>query len=85
VKIIEPFIKMIKFFKPLYFFLSFAIGLFMVYLFQPAPTVVVKFPSPYNAGKITYSKDDSCYKFKSTMVDCPENKEIIKPQPVDMM
>ena len=74
---------MFKNFRPIYFFLSFAIGLFMVYIFHPPPTVVLKFPSPYNAGKITYKdQHDSCYKYEANAVDCPANKNSIKPQPL---
>jgi len=74
---------MLKRIKPLYFFLSFAIGLLVVYIFHPAPSVVVKFPSPYNAGKITYEgKHDSCYVYQANKVDCPEDKKTIKSQPL---
>ncbi len=66
-----------------YFFVSFAIGLLFVYVSAPAPEVVVKFPSPYNAGKVTYKdKSDTCYKYKADKVLCPIDKSIIKPQPL---
>ena len=69
--------------RPLYFFISFAIGLLLVYVFHPAPTVVVKFPSPYNAGKITYEdKHDSCYKYTANKVACPTDSKEIKSQPL---
>ena len=69
--------------RPLYFFISFAIGLLLVYVFHPAPTVVVKFPSPYNAGKITYEdKHDSCYKYTANKVACPSDSKEIKSQPL---
>jgi hypothetical protein len=66
--------------KPLYFFLSFGIGLLLVYFLQPSPKVVLKFPSPFNAGQVTYREDDSCYKYNATKVDCPEDG--VKPQPL---
>lgn len=67
--------------RPLYFFISFAIGLLLVYLIQPSPKVVVKFPSPYNAGNITYKdSNDSCYKFDAVKVACDEKPT--KPQPL---
>lgn len=68
---------------PFYFFVSFAIGLFVVYILNPAPSVVVKFPTPYNAGHVVYKdKSDSCYKYKAEPVDCNANRHILKPQPL---
>jgi|UniRef100_A0A6C0BGU3 hypothetical protein len=69
--------------NPLAFFLAFAVGLFLCYITHPAPEVVVKFPSPYNAGNVTYKdKANTCFKFKADKVECPINKELIKPQPI---
>lgn len=74
---------MLKFLNPLYFFISFAVGLFIVYVFNPPPQVVVKFPSPYNSEKIIYKdKNDSCYKYKSENVTCPTDRTLIRPQPL---
>lgn len=64
---------------------SFAIGILFTYLITPPPKVIVKFPSPYNAGKVLYrDKSDACYMFKSDTVTCepgPDNKSIL-PQPL---
>lgn len=68
---------------PFYFFLAFAVGLFYCYLTSPKPEVIVKFPSPWNVGKVTYkNKDDTCYKYDAEKVTCPLDKSLIKPQPV---
>lgn len=68
---------------PLSFFISFSIGLFFCYILTPPPEVVLKFPSPYNAGKVVYKdKADTCYKYKAEKVNCPLNKALIKPQPI---
>lgn len=69
---------------PLYFIISFAVGLFVCYITHPKPEVIVKFPSPYNAGAVTYkdSESDTCYKYKADKVSCPRDKTIIKEQPV---
>ena len=40
--------------RPLWFFAAFAFGLLACYVLQPKPEVVVRFPSPYNAGKVVY-------------------------------
>lgn len=69
--------------SPFYFFLAFGIGLLIVYMYAPRPEVVVKFPSPYNAGKIKYKdKHDNCYIIKASNVACPVDKSKIKPQPL---
>lgn len=69
--------------NPLAFFIAFAIGLFMCYVTQPRPEMVVKFPSPFNAGDITYTdKSSNCFKFKAEKVSCPIDKSLIKPQPI---
>jgi hypothetical protein len=69
--------------RPLYFFSAFAIGLLACYLITPAPHVVVKFPSPYNAGKIVY-KDSArnCFKFNADKVECPADASKTKAQPI---
>ena len=71
--------------RPLYFLVSLAIGLFIVYVFHPKPEVVVKFPSPYNAGNIIYrDAHDSCYEYKAipTSCDADEVGVPIVPQPL---
>jgi hypothetical protein len=65
------------------FIIAFAIGLFFCYIITPAPELVIKFPSPYNAGKVVYrDKADSCYIYNADKVQCPTDKSLIKPQPI---
>ena len=69
--------------QPLYFFVAFAIGLFACYLTNPKPSIVVKFPSPYNAGKVLYKDgNDTCYRYHADKVSCPVDQGLIKPQPI---
>lgn len=69
---------------PLYFFLAFAVGLLMCYATSPKPEIVLKFPSPYNAGRVIYKTSaNSCYKYDASKVACPTDKSLIKPQPVE--
>ena len=70
--------------NPLAFFLAFAFGLLFCYVTKPAPQMVVKFPSPQNAGSVVYKSkaDDGCFKFEAEKVSCPYDKNLIKPQPV---
>ena len=66
--------------SPFYFFLSFAIGLLVVYVITPPPEIVLKFPSPYNAGSIIYKdQTDTCYKYTADKVKCTAKA---KPQPI---
>ena len=64
--------------------IAFALGLLYCYVTKPKPELVVKFPSPQNAGKVVYhSDDDTCFKYEASKVECPRDKNLIKPQPVD--
>ena len=73
---------MFRFIDPFYFFLSLGVGFLIVYLITPPPQVVVKFPSPYNAGKVTYGdKTQGCFVFDAKSTECPLDKSLIKPQP----
>lgn len=68
---------------PFYFFVAFGIGILIVYISTPPPEVVLKFPSPYNAGKVLYKdKANSCYRYKAEDVACPRDKSMIRPQPI---
>ncbi len=69
--------------NPLYFFIAFAIGIFVVYIITPPPEIILKFPSPYNAGNVLYEdKAHNCYKYHADKVACPKEKSLIKPQPI---
>lgn len=68
---------------PFFLLASFALGILFVYLSAPEPTVVIKFPTPYNVNRIVYKdKADNCYKYKADEVDCPKEKSKIKDQPI---
>lgn len=65
------------------FFIAFALGISYVYFMVPTPKVVIKYPNPYNSGKVTYQDDaDNCYKYKSEKVKCPDDPKQIIPQPI---
>ncbi len=66
-----------------YFILSFSIGLFVCYVTAPQPEIILKFPSPTNAGKVIYKdKAEQCYAYKADKVVCPDTKTNVKPQPI---
>ena len=70
--------------NPYYFAAAFGIGMLIVYISTPPPQVVLKFPSPYNAGTIEYTdKAGACYTYKAEQVPCPKDGAAnIKAQPI---
>lgn len=70
--------------KPLYFFIAFAIGLLFVCFTSPPPEIVMKFPSPYNSGKVKYKDEmtDACYVYTAEASACPADESLIKQQPL---
>jgi hypothetical protein len=62
------------------FIIAFSFGIAYCYVSTPPSKVVVKFPSPNNAGKIVYRDNaDNCFAFDANEVQC--TKEAI-PQPI---
>ena len=77
--------RLLRKIDPFWFFVSLAVGLLIVYVFAPPPQLIVKFPSPFNAGKVVYKdKSDSCYVYKAESSECPLDPTKIKAQPVDI-
>jgi hypothetical protein len=69
--------------NPLYFIISFAVGILFVYIITPPPEIVLKFPSPYNAGNVTYKdKGETCYKYRADTVSCTKTDKKVLPQPI---
>lgn len=61
-----------------FFFVTFALGIIVVILFQTPPQVVYKFPNK-NSDHIYYDGESkSCYKYHANKVPCTENA---LPQP----
>lgn len=66
-----------------YFVASFALGILVVYLTTPSPVVVVKFPSPINAGRVVYrNSHDGCFKYKAEKHACPVDSSKVRTQPI---
>jgi hypothetical protein len=65
------------------FLIAFSIGMFFVYILQPDKKIIIKHPTPENAGKIIYhDKTNNCYKFVATKIDCPSDKSLIMDHPI---
>lgn len=66
-----------------YFILSFSLGLFICYITNPTPEIVLKFPSPTNSGKVIYKdKAGQCYAYKAEKKQCPQDVHKVKAQPI---
>ena len=64
-----------------WFILSLSIGLLVVYLTIPKPTIILKYPTPENSDEMVFKDDvNNCYKFKTTEVPCP--KENVEELPI---
>lgn len=64
---------------PLSFFIAFGIGLFITYVTARPRRVVIKWPTPENAGKVIYKdQTENCYKYEANEVQCPDDKSKIK-------
>lgn len=61
------------------FFIALAIGLFFTYIFAPKKKMIIKWPTPENAGKLIYKDfSDLCYKYNANEIPCPDDKSMIK-------
>eukprot|EP00873_Tetraselmis_striata_P033900 jgi/Tetstr1/454164/TSEL_041083.t1 len=57
--------------NPLAFALALGAGLMLVYVLAPRPKLVIKFPTPENAGKTVYrDTENGCYVYESEKVAC---------------
>jgi hypothetical protein len=70
---------LLDYIDPLYFLIALCIGLLYTYITAPQPQVIIKYPTPFNAGKITYvDQNHVCYKYQMKRVNCPADKTKIK-------
>ena len=71
------FESLLEYFHPEAFFIALCVGLLYTYL-GTTTKVVFKYPTPLNAGKITYKDNaDVCYRYKASETTCPLDKEEI--------
>lgn len=65
------------------FLISFAIGLFCVYVIGPDTKTILIYPSPENYMRTQYRDvSDQCFKFKPVETKCPINPFSIKSIPI---
>lgn len=70
--------RILDYVNPLIFIIAFCVGIFLTYISTPPPNVVLKYPTPLNAGKVVYRDSaDMCYKYNAKQVQCPADKSKI--------
>lgn len=65
------------------FIISFAVGLFFVYIFGPEMKKIYIYPTPENIDNVLFKDNaDNCYKYKAQEVKCPDNPSDIFTPPI---
>jgi len=67
------------------FLISFAIGMFFVYILGPEKKPIYIYPSPENVDKVLFKDSaDNCFYFDPTEMECPKNKSLISQIPIQV-
>jgi hypothetical protein len=67
------------------FLVSFAIGLFFVYILGPNMKTIYIFPTPENVDKILFKdKAENCFTFEEHEIDCPSDESKISSIPIQI-
>ena len=65
------------------FLISLAGGIFLVYLYQPTPTIIYVYPTPDNVNNIMFKdRANNCFKFEANEVNCPSDTSQINTIPI---
>jgi hypothetical protein len=65
------------------FLISFAIGIFFVYILGPEMKTVYIYPSPENVDKLLFQDNaDNCFYFEEKEVECPKDESLISHIPI---
>jgi hypothetical protein len=65
------------------FLISFAVGVFFVYILGPEMKTIYIYPSPENIDKVLMKdKADNCFYFDQKEVECPEDESLISSIPI---
>ena len=65
------------------FLISFAIGLFFIYILGPETKTIYIYPSTENVDKVLLKdKADNCFYFEEQIVECPKDDSLISKIPI---
>lgn len=65
------------------FLSSLALGILVVYIYQPSPTIIYVYPTPDNVNNIQYKdKANNCFKFNPIKTQCPSDEKKIYSIPM---
>jgi len=65
------------------FLVSFAIGLFFIYVLGPEIKTVYIYPTPESIDKVLFKdKAENCFYFQEEAVECPKNETLISKIPI---
>ena len=65
------------------FIISFAVGLFFIYVLGPEMKKVLIYPSPENVDKVLFKDNaDNCFYCNQVEVNCPSDKSKISSIPI---
>jgi hypothetical protein len=65
------------------FLISFAIGLFFVYILGPEMKDIYIYPSPETTNRVLFKdKAENCFYFNEEEVKCPNDKSLITSIPI---
>jgi len=74
---------MIKHIKIVPLIIGFVIGFIAIMAIKPEKSIIFKYPTPENAGKVVYKdKNGICYKYSTKMVNCDKNQSRLKDFPL---
>lgn len=72
-----------RYLSPFYFILGLSIGLFVVYITNAPPKVIIVYPNPDNYQKFQYIDNaDNCFNINQKEVSCPNNSDNIINVPI---
>jgi hypothetical protein len=75
---------MLKHIRPVYLLVGIVVGAIAILFINPEKTIVFKYPTPDNAGKVVYKdKNGVCYKYSAKAVDCDKNESRLKDFPLN--